>query len=181
MIAFMLPVVSELFPEARFIHIVRDGRAVALSYAHKEFGKMQANEELYRACGVWCTFDELLEQMSRLWVAHIDEIDGVAERESWKEKGFYFECRYEDFCERPRELMAEIVGFMGFPNPRVSLEDEVRSMNHKFRQELSPEAIRSITAIMAETLTRKGYELHEEERSRPVLSSHGEEADSRGR
>jgi hypothetical protein len=161
MIAFMLPEVQRLFPEARFIHIVRDGRPVAHSYARKEYGKMRASEEIHRARGLWCSFDELLHQMAWLWQAHLDEIDRVVQALGWAEKGIYFECHYEDFCRRPRELIAEILDFLSVPVEKMHFREEleVDDRNHKFRKELSPETIRALTEIMTAALERKGYPL----------------------
>jgi protein-tyrosine sulfotransferase len=159
MIAFMLPEVLKLFPEARFIHIVRDGRPVALSYARKVHGKMLASEQIHRSHGFWCSFDELLQQMAWLWKAHLDEIDRVVQTDDWVEKGIYFECRYEDFCSRPRELVGEILGFMDLPAEKMRFRNdmEVRDMNYKISNELSPETIASLTATISTTLESKGY------------------------
>jgi hypothetical protein len=161
MIAFMLPEVLELFPDARFIHIVRDGRAVALSYARKIHGKMTDNEEIHRSHDLWCTYDELLQQMARLWDAHLNEIDRVVQAEGWVEKGIYLECQYEDFCRRPRPLIGEILDFLDLPTEGMQFRDglEVRDMNFKFQTELPAETLQSLTETMSPVLLRKGYPL----------------------
>ena len=51
MIVFMIPYILELFPEARFIHMYRDGRAVAFSYAKTEYAKMEAEPAPYKKKG----------------------------------------------------------------------------------------------------------------------------------
>jgi hypothetical protein len=164
MIAFMLPEVLELFPEARFVHIVRDGRPVALSYAHKTHGKMRKSEEIHRARDLWCSFDDLLQKMAWLWQVHLDEIDRVVQTNEWVEKGIYFECQYEDFCSRPREFIGEVLEFLDLPVEGMHFRKdlEVREMNYKFRKELSPETIRALTEIASGALERKGYPLTEE-------------------
>lgn len=159
MIAFMLPEVLELFPNARFIHIVRDGRPVALSYARKVHGKMTENEELHRSRDLWCSFDELLHQMAWLWQAHLDEIDRVVQTKGWAEKGIYFECQYEDFCRRPQDLIGEILEFLDLPIAEMHYREtfEARDMNYKIRDALPPETIRSLGEAVSATLERKGY------------------------
>jgi hypothetical protein len=45
----VLPVLADAFPEARFVHIVRDGRNVALAYLQAPWGPMS----LVEACVYW--------------------------------------------------------------------------------------------------------------------------------
>ena len=44
-----IPFISGLFPDARFVHLVRDGRDVALSYANVPFGP----KTVARAASLW--------------------------------------------------------------------------------------------------------------------------------
>jgi hypothetical protein len=159
MINFMLPRVNQLFPDARFIHIVRDGRAVALSYAHKEHAKMVADEALYRRTGLWCERGALVEHMAQFWVSTLAAIDKARSDLSWDADARYHQCRYEDFCDHPQLVLDHILRFLTIAPARLEPGEDVRNMNYKFRQQLAPETLSRINHIMAGTLTRLDYPL----------------------
>ena len=46
-----IPLLAKLWPEARFVHLVRDGRNVALSYADVPFGP----KNVVKAAGLWAS------------------------------------------------------------------------------------------------------------------------------
>ena len=160
MIACMLREVRELFPQARFVHIVRDGRSVALSYARKEHTKMEARAGAYRAHGFWFSFEEMLERMAVTWQTQLREIDRVVDSQGWVKDGVYFECRYEDFCRRPRELVEEIVGFLGLDRKRLHFRKQlqIRNMNYKVHEALAPAQIRALSERIGVDLARWGYQ-----------------------
>ena len=112
---------AEIFPEAKFVHIVRDGRAVANSWLQMPWwGGYQGPEK-------W------------LWGALTEE-----EQSLWKEKGFaypvlaalawkklmqgfidaernidasrYMTCRYEDFLDNPEQVLKNITAWGGLPD-----------------------------------------------------------------
>lgn len=162
MIAFMLRDVRKHFPEARFIHIIRDGRSVALSYARMEREKMEASPDAYRTHGHWFAFDDLLDHMAMIWQLHLEEIDRVVEEQCWRDQGIYFECTYEDFCRRPRVLAEQVSDFLGLDPARLRFRDEagIRDMNYKLSRELSAERIEALTEVMLGELNRKGYPIN---------------------
>ena len=157
MINFMLPEVDRMFPGARYVHIVRDGRAVALSYALKEHRKMVKNEELYRASGAWMDFAGVCRRMACLWIETLSEIALQRDALGWACSSRYYECRYEDFCANPLESARGIVGFLGRDAAATQVGEPIRSMNHKFREQLAPSVMDSITDTMAASLEAKGY------------------------
>jgi len=157
MLNFMLPEVNRLFPDARFIHIVRDGRAVALSYALKEHRKMLQDEALYRSSGLWMSFEDLCERMAGLWVETLTEIETQRRALGWDGSGRYHECRYEDFCATPLESTREIVTYLGLDPGAAKLGEHVKSMNYKFREQLAAPLLAAITSVMAGMLEAKGY------------------------
>ncbi|HVL64641.1 MAG TPA: sulfotransferase [Actinomycetota bacterium] len=85
-----IPLLSRLFPDARFVHLVRDGRNVALSYADVPFGP--------RTVG----------GAARLWArrvrAGIDDGRPLGER--------YLELRYEDMVEDAEEHAKRLCAFL---------------------------------------------------------------------
>jgi Sulfotransferase family len=89
-----IPEIAALFPEARFVHIVRDGRDVALSYLSKNFGP----SDVRSAADVWRTRVER------------GRADGtkIGERR-------YAELRYEDLLKDPEAELRRICAFLELP------------------------------------------------------------------
>lgn len=152
-----------LFPDAIFIHVIRDGRATAESNYRRtlldpyrtdwpfgQFPKPHAWRD-YAA-------KPLREQFAHQWV---DVASFV--RHSAKEMGLipdrYLEVRYEQFCEAPRQVLAEVDEFCGLaPGRRTRLAPAVfPSRNDGWRDRLSAEEIESVDAILGELNAELGY------------------------
>lgn len=87
------PVLKCLFPEARFIHIVRDGRAICASIKHLDWGPNNA----YSASRHWA---ERLQQAVTVEVAEGNSLMRV---------------RYEDLVAEPARILEEICAFIDIP------------------------------------------------------------------
>ncbi len=85
--------IAGMFPAARFVHLVRDGRDVALSHRRTKFGTYNMVNFAVR----WA-----------LWTTVADKVGNVlGER--------YLRVRYEDLVEDPATWLAAICGFLGLP------------------------------------------------------------------
>jgi hypothetical protein len=84
-----MPQIAQLLPEARFVHMVRDGRDVALSVLPLWFGPTS------------------LEEAASWWVERVraGRRDGPALN--------YLEVRYEHLVERPIEELRRVCAFVG--------------------------------------------------------------------
>jgi Sulfotransferase family len=87
-----MPMISEALPEARFIHVIRDGRDVALSRARR--ADEPATPE--RAAGTW---------RKRILRA----------REQARRLDHYLEVRYEDLVTDTEPTLRRIAGFVELP------------------------------------------------------------------
>jgi hypothetical protein len=87
----VMPRLSRLFPEARFIHIIRDGRDVALSHIHTEGFIPSAAEVAIK----WKTMIERGQSDGRIL---------GPER--------YREVRYEQLVERPEAVVHSLCGYI---------------------------------------------------------------------
>lgn len=87
-----VPVLAETFPESIFIHIIRDGRNVALSYLEMEWGP----DNLKKAAKKW---------KERVEVGRRDG-GALGPRR-------YTEIRYEDLVGDPEGEMARLADFVG--------------------------------------------------------------------
>lgn len=156
MINFMLPRVLELFPDARFIHIIRDGRAVAYSHTVKEYAKLSAERDLYRNSGIHMAFDEMLGRMAHFWIETLERIQGSVSALQLAERGRYIECRYEAFCHSPAATTDNIFAFLDLTGA-PPLGEAIRNQNDKYRQALNAEAQARLTSILGDTLAAYGY------------------------
>lgn len=154
--------IRTVFPDAVFVHVIRDGRAVAASM-------LQRMRRQLRFQGVPMPFEhppswrELmrenkLEQVALQWRAIVGHI---LERRSSLE-AHYCEYKYESLCEDPRGVLGEVFRFAG-----LRVDDEVlellparlESQNYKWRQEFTAEQIEMVNRIQGPLLVELGYPL----------------------
>ena len=98
------------FPQARFIHIVRDPVAVVLS-TRRFVDKLIRPLSLQGPPGP--EFEEAIaDRYRRMMLAHLEQRQGLPE-------GTYHELRYEDLIRGPEAAVSRIFGFLGleFPGP----------------------------------------------------------------
>ncbi len=101
-----LPMLAELFPEARFIHIIRDGRNVALSYMDVDFGP------------------STIEGGALRWRRHV--ADGrTAGATLGPER--YREVRYEQLIDDPASAIRDLCAFIGIDFDELMLRYYERS------------------------------------------------------
>ena len=91
---FDIDILNKLFPDARYIHIIRDGRDVALSFIRQWFGP----NDFVSAMKFWernVTF--IRKMLNMLPDSQVMEI------------------RFEDLVEKPREKLEAITNFLNLP------------------------------------------------------------------
>ncbi len=98
-------VVHRMLPEARFVHLIRDGRDVAISRE----GRMTAE-------------DLTVERHAKIWKRRISR----ARRQVPRIK-HYLEVRYEDLIEDPEPVLREICEFIELPYDPAMLDYHERS------------------------------------------------------
>lgn len=89
--AMKLGFIMELFPDAQVVHVIRDGRDVAVSH-RKRFG--------YWSC----------VKSSVKWPRYIEVARAAGQR---LPAGQYYEVRYENLVGRPEETLRELMQFLG--------------------------------------------------------------------
>jgi hypothetical protein len=95
-----------LFPQARFIHMIRDGRDVAISYARTPWWQ-----------------NSLMVNLER-WHREITKISDDAKL--LLDDNHYLEIRYEDFVHEPERLLHIITEFIGVSYESVMLSPDNR-------------------------------------------------------
>lgn len=103
--------IDRLLPKARFLHVIRDGRAVAASLmaASRSWGKAWAPSRVGAAI--------------RMWRSHV--LAGRGARSVVGEDR-YLETRYEDMRAEPVEGLRAIARFVGLDPTDEALEEAVR-------------------------------------------------------
>jgi hypothetical protein len=168
-----MDVIHRVLPEARFVHLIRDGRAVALSIKDLWFGP------------------DTIEGCAEFWVARLDEA-----REKAKDLPHYLEIIYEDLVREPEPNLRKIAEFIHVPFDErmvrfyenvderialetppeeiapdgriVSTEERMKIMENlkrapdpsridRWRTEMSPEDLATFEAIAGERLRELGY------------------------
>jgi hypothetical protein len=94
-----------LWPQARFVHLIRDGRDVCLSVLNWDHACSTA--------GAYATWAEDRVSTAALWwerKVRLGRQEGRALR-----PGLYYEIRYEDLVARPAQECAKLCAFLGVP------------------------------------------------------------------
>ncbi len=134
-----IPLLQTLFPDARFIHIFRDGRDVALSLTPLSWG---ANN---------------IHAGAREWRSHISAWFAVSDQLG--PQGY--SVRYETLCRDPDTTLRQLCSFLQLPFERSMLDgydikaDAVARWRNQFN--MSPNELAAFELIAAETLVKLGY------------------------
>jgi omega-hydroxy-beta-dihydromenaquinone-9 sulfotransferase len=173
---------DEIFGDAKFIHIVRDGRAVASSLLHVNawqwrgwygpyswrYGPLSAEDH-----AAWEANNRSFVVLAGLqWKIHTRAIE--AARQTIDPKRF-LEVRYETLCEEPWETCRRVLEFSELDSPRAFERDvknaTIKDMTARWRVDLSPEQQAMLTDVLRKELQRYGYDVSPPPGLRPVLSA----------
>jgi hypothetical protein len=154
-----IPLLKELFPEARFLHVVRDPRDYCLS-VRKSFKK-----SIYRAAERW----RRGVGNARIYGARLGQD--------------YLEIRYERLLEEPVPTMNQVSSFLGvaYDETLVNLasapedlgdakghSEIVTNNRNKYRTQLSARETRRIEEIVCEVARSVGYDMDDNVAHRPL-------------
>ena len=174
---YKAPRIQRALPEACFIHIIRDGRDVALSLSEVSWGT-----------------DDIAEAAEK-WVS---EVSKARKRAKNLARGTYMEVQYENLVTNPEPVLREIAEFVDLPWDDAMLDytqraeermrgemertlkplgggtitAEERTRQHqllferpspsrvgRWRTEMSPENRKAFEAVAGRLLKRLGYEV----------------------
>ena len=152
-----IPLLARLWPQARFIHLIRDGRDVARSYADVPFGP------------------KTVGQAAALWAQRVRA--GIRDGRAL-EPGHYIEINYEDLVDDAEGETKDICDFLeldfdpgmldyterarGSVLPRAAMYNpkvtEKPSLTRSWRDSLSPGLVEAFEAVAGDVLSELGYE-----------------------
>jgi hypothetical protein len=152
-----IPLLSRLWPEAKFVHLVRDGREVALSYADVPFGP------------------STVAKAAVLWKERV--VLGVEQGRALGPKR-YAEMRYERLLANPQEEIERLCSFLDldFDPAMLDYSERARSevldraklynphvtksitKTRSWDEQMPPSQVEVFEAVAGDTLQELGYE-----------------------
>jgi len=157
---------AEIFDDARFVHIVRDGRAVASSLLHVGFWRGWYGPQGWRA-GLLTPEDQADWEASGRSFAALAGLEWriqmrameAARREIPPDR--FCEIKYETFCERPLESLQRVVDFAQLSRSaefeRQVAAAPIRNMSNRWRDDLTVAQQRLLEELLRDDLHRCGY------------------------
>lgn len=162
--------INEVFPEAQFIHIVRDGRDVAGSYIR--LTKKQINSK-YKP-----NLPDQIDKIAKEWVTNNNKIESSLQKIETDRK---IRVRHEDIILDFKNTIKSITDFLGMPYKhemedfgaaeKAKEPDEFMQWKNKlygrldyssvgiFKNDLQPDQISTFSNLAKEALARYGYEI----------------------
>ncbi|HEY7661150.1 MAG TPA: sulfotransferase [Actinomycetota bacterium] len=169
-----IDLLASAFPEARFIHLIRDGRDVARSYLDADFGS------------------QTLGQAAITWDRYVRAGRAAGARLGPER---YVEVRYEDLVRDPERVLGELMPFIGleFDERMLRYHEQAdqlvgglsHSAHHRnlykpptpglrdWRREFSPRQVAVFEALAGDLLGELGYERVSGERGFSVAVTAG--------
>jgi hypothetical protein len=161
---------NSLFEDAFYVHVIRDPRAVVSSLLVAPFWKIRGGH--VRPWWLNGLTDQDMEEWNlsgkspvALGAIQWKRIIEMA----WEEKtlippGRYLEVRYEDFAEKPGDVLRRILEKLELKDSEVAHRyltsiGKVKNMNFKYKEHLGREDIALICRITSKTAIQAGYDL----------------------
>ncbi len=158
-----LRVLERLFPDAQFVHLIRDGRDAALSFLRMPAGTYTRT---------WAHPDTVAE-FACLWRLEVANARALGERVG---SSRYLEVRYEELIDRPEAVIRGICEFASLPYEQAMLEYaaavDVSDKPHQqrllqpltpgvrdWRTQMDTDDLAAFEAIAGDLLAELGYEL----------------------
>ena len=157
---------NEIFEDAKFVHVLRDGRAVASSLLHVNFWRGWYGPQGWRAGllspedqATWESYDRSFTALAGIeWRIQMRAME-AARRQI--DPSLFYEVKYEEFCERPVESFRQVLDFAELPQSpefeRHVTAASIRSTSNRWRDDLSPGQQVILDDLLREDLARYGY------------------------
>ena len=157
----------EIFPDAKFVHIVRDGRDVACSLIQTTFWRgwqgphnwrLGLLPEEYEA--EWKRNDNSYVILAGIfWKIILDSIDNIS---STLPTNQFIEIRYEDFVKDPTKYSDLIFQQLGMPLYTNKMEKisnllAIKDRGNRWKKDLNSQQTKLITESLESDLVNRGY------------------------
>jgi hypothetical protein len=158
------------FPDARFVHVIRDGRAVTHSLLRVGFWKQKGGLKgafwkgglPQASLDVWEDSGRDAGVLAAIQWSHVVRATRAAGSAMGPES--YTEVRYEDFVAAPEETTSALYAFCGLPQSSAASEflsrgPALENMNHKYLADFDPLYVEKLTKIMELEPTKLDYSI----------------------
>jgi hypothetical protein len=155
-----------IFPEAVFLHVVRDPRAVVASllavHWWPDLPLWWSDDQTPRALAAAGSKPEAVA--AEHWVKSVERLLADARH---LPPSRYLEIRYEAFTESPETVLSSVCTFAGLSSSARITEAlrrrTVSSQNVKYKSQFGDEALRTVELIVAPLAARLGYRIEADE------------------
>jgi omega-hydroxy-beta-dihydromenaquinone-9 sulfotransferase len=150
------------FPDARFVHVMRDPRAVVASLL---------NVHWWADLPLWWCDDQTPRQLVNAGRADVSvaaehwvrSVSRILEDLGGLPPEWYLDVRYEEFAAQPESVLDEIQRFGELESSREVQQalawTRIGSTNYKYRERFDVAELRAIAEITRPVATRLGYDL----------------------
>ena len=154
-----IDLLDRMFPDAHYVHVIRDGRAVANSTLRVPWWKDTHVWWLGKKASEWeAEGHEPVELCGLNWQHTLEEIFRSRERLGDR----YTELRYESLTDDVRGNMSRFFEFCDLDCPDeylALLPEKLPDMNRKWRDLLSADQQRALQGAIGDFLTDLGYQI----------------------
>lgn len=158
---------SAVYPEARFVHVVRDGRAVANSFLQMDWWSGWGGPARWSWGPLPARYDEMWRGSDRSYVTLAGLnwrilIDAFEAARALVPEERWLEIRYEDVLADPAGGLREVLAFCGL-TPSAEFDAGLARYRFStaraeaFRRDLAEADVAALDAVLAEPLLRYGY------------------------
>jgi len=157
-----------IFPDAVFIHVVRDGRAVVHSLLNVKFWQQKGGNESEFWEGAFT------DEMRETWERHdrspvalaalqwVRELEVARDEQAEMPPQQFVEVRYEDYIQDPHATLRRLYTACGLGDSAathryIDAHDMLSDTNLKYRN-MDAEDLELITSIMCDELHRYGFD-----------------------
>ncbi|MFQ5964716.1 MAG: sulfotransferase, partial [Candidatus Scalinduaceae bacterium] len=157
---------SKIFEDAKFIHIMRDGRAVTNSMINVDFwwgwrgpGNWRWGELTESQKGEWGKYNRSFIILAAIeWKILMDALEKA---KNYINPNNFLEVKYEDICNSPITIFKEVLEFCHLEwyvdFERAVKEFDLKNTNEKWQKELTVEQKSNLEEFLQDYLKRYNY------------------------